>query len=66
MDDSDRDGRMQDKITRTVTSAPTEIIDNDNIDDATNSHMQEGVKQVEALTMSWTKTSLGVAYALYV
>ena len=27
-------------------------------------HMQDGVKQAEALTQAWTKKSLGVAYAL--
>lgn len=33
-------------------------------DDASEEHMQDGVKTVEALTMSWTKKSLGLAYAM--
>lgn len=33
-------------------------------DDVSTENMQEGVKQAEALTMSWTKRSLGLAYAL--
>lgn len=39
-------------------------IDDNTSDDASSEHMQEGVKQAEALTMSWTKKSLGLAYAL--
>lgn len=31
---------------------------------ASDEHMQDGVKQAEALTMAWTKKSLGLAYAL--
>ena len=31
---------------------------------ASYEHMQDGVKQAEALTMAWTKKSLGLAYAL--
>jgi hypothetical protein len=32
--------------------------------DMPREHMQDGVKQAEALTMSWTKKSLGLAYTL--
>jgi len=39
-------------------------VDDTTSDDASSEHMQEGVKQAEALTMSWTKKSLGLAYAL--
>lgn len=35
-------------------------------DSSSEEHMQDGVKDAEALTMSWTKKSLGLAYALYV
>ncbi|KAM0715195.1 hypothetical protein Q7P37_009660 [Cladosporium fusiforme] len=39
-------------------------VDDQKTDDASTEHMQDGVKQAEALTMSWTKKSLGLAYAL--
>ena len=29
-----------------------------------NEHAQDGVTQAEAITLTWTKTSLGLAYAL--
>lgn len=43
---------------------PTENVKHRDSDDASEEPMQEGVKQAEALTMSWTKKSLGLAYAL--
>lgn len=39
-------------------------VDDSISDDASSTSKQEGVKQAEALTMSWTKKSLGLAYAL--
>jgi hypothetical protein len=39
-------------------------VDDKASDDASEEHMQDGVKQAEALTMAWTKKSLGLAYAL--
>lgn len=39
-------------------------VDDNTSDDASTKYMQEGVKQAEALTMSWTRQSLGLAYAL--
>jgi len=42
----------------------TENVKHRDSDDVSEETMQEGVKQAEALTMSWTKKSLGLAYAL--
>jgi len=40
-------------------------ISNDQSNIATpDEHMQDGVKQAEALTMAWTRKSLALAYAL--
>lgn len=41
----------------------TDINDNTN-GIPSQEHMQDGVKQAEALTKSWTKKSLGLAYVL--
>ena len=39
-------------------------VDDHSSNAASDEHMQDGVKQAEALTMAWTKKSLGLAYAL--
>jgi hypothetical protein len=44
-------------------TAHTDVDDNSS-NAASDEHMQDGVKQAEALTMAWTKKSLGLAYAL--
>lgn len=46
------------------TKARDVDVDDSVSDDSSSTNKQEGVKQAEALTMSWTKKSLGLAYAL--
>lgn len=52
------------QITHGDTKSRDPDVSDKNIDDASEEHMQDGVRQAEALTQSWTKKSLGVAYAL--
>jgi len=39
-------------------------VDDNSSNAASDEQMQDGVKQAEAITMAWTKKSLGLAYAL--
>lgn len=45
------------------TKNPKELID-DNDSDASSDHAQHGVKRMEAVTLVWTKKSLGFAYIM--
>lgn len=42
---------------------PKEVID-DHGSDASSEHAQHGVKKIEAITLVWTKKSLGFAYIM--
>jgi hypothetical protein len=58
------------KVTQLDSKAPTAAVD-EAVDHAVdrarpNEAAQDGVTQAEAITLSWTKTSLGAAYVLYV
>lgn len=44
---------------------PKHTVESDS-EDSSDGHVQHGVKQVEAVTMAWTKKSLATAYILYV
>ena len=43
---------------------PAEVIDHSPSDDVPDETAQAGVAKAEAITLTWTKTSLGVAYVL--
>lgn len=58
------DNEMDNQPAHHDAKDPTENVKHRDSDDASEEPMQEGVKQAEALTMSWTKKSLGLAYAL--
>ena len=64
--DRSRTGTTQNKTPLTSTASPSDTAQPGVDHDVSTGQMQEGVKQVEALTMSWTRTSLAIAYALYV
>jgi hypothetical protein len=58
------------KVTQLDAKAPAAAVD-EAVDHAVdrarpNEAAQDGVTQAEAITLSWTKTSLGAAYVLYV
>ena len=60
------DGHMHNQIAEPDTKTAVADVDDKFSNAGTDEHMQDGVKQAEALTQAWTKKSLGVAYALYV
>ncbi|GAB7360765.1 hypothetical protein MBLNU230_g0639t1 [Neophaeotheca triangularis] len=55
---------MHDRTTELDSKTANVQIDDTPRNVASDDHMQDGVKQAEALTMAWTKKSLGLAYAL--
>ena len=55
---------MHDQIAEPDRKTALSDVDDKFSNAGTDEHMQDGVKQAEALTQAWTKKSLGVAYAL--
>ena len=55
---------MHDQIAEPDRKTALSDVDDKFSNAASDEHMQDGVKQAEALTMAWTKKSLGLAYAL--
>jgi len=55
---------MHDQSTQLDGKTANTDVDDRSSNAASDEHMQDGVKQAEALTMAWTKKSLGLAYAL--
>ncbi|KAL1307032.1 hypothetical protein AAFC00_005657 [Neodothiora populina] len=60
----DHDIISADRLTKLDTKLPEEVVDQAAALDLPNEHAQAGVKQAEAITLSWTKWSLGSAYIL--
>lgn len=58
------DSQMQNQIAEPDSKTAIADVDDKFSNVASDEHMQDGVKQAEALTMAWTKKSLGLAYAL--
>ena len=56
--------QMHNQIAEPDSKTATADVDDKFSNAGTDEHMQDGVKQAEALTQAWTKKSLGVAYAL--
>lgn len=55
---------MHNQIAEPDSKTAIADVDDKSSNAAPDEHMQDGVKQAEALTQAWTKKSLGVAYAL--
>ncbi|KAJ9191277.1 hypothetical protein DTO164E3_8904 [Paecilomyces variotii] len=53
-----------DTLTKTESKLPAEKVDDAVNDQLPDESAQNGVTQAEAITLSWTKTSLGAAYIL--
>ncbi|KAJ9295821.1 hypothetical protein DTO271G3_5844 [Paecilomyces variotii] len=53
-----------DTLTKTESKLPAEKVDDTVNDQLPDESAQNGVTQAEAITLSWTKTSLGAAYIL--
>lgn len=53
-----------DKISDPHTKIPQEAVEQAVHDDRPDEDAQHGVSQAEAITLTWTKTSLGCAYIL--
>lgn len=51
-------------ITRPDSKVPIQVIDQEASEERPDETAQQGVQQAEAITLSWTKTSLGLAYTL--
>lgn len=51
-------------ITKAESKLPAEVVDQAVNQQVPDEAAQSGVTQAEAITLSWTKTSLGAAYVL--
>lgn len=54
-------------FTKAENKVPADVIDQEAASEESqvpNEHAQDGVTQAEAITLTWTKTSLGFAYIL--
>ena len=58
------DEAMYDQTVHPDSKTAITDVDDKHSSAASDEHMQDGVKQAEALTQAWTKKSLGLAYAL--
>ena len=56
--------QMHNQIAEPDSKTAVTDVDDKSSHAASDERMQDGVKQAEALTMAWTKKSLGLAYAL--
>ncbi|RHZ62595.1 hypothetical protein CDV55_100758 [Aspergillus turcosus] len=54
----------QDTVTYPDAKHPAEVVNRDASEALPNEEAQDGVVQAEAITLTWSKTSLGVAYFL--
>jgi hypothetical protein len=51
-------------VTYPDTKYPSEVVNHDAGEMLPNEEAQDGVTQAEAITLTWSKTSLGAAYCL--